>query len=299
MFSLSAFALSLLTYNAVKPDFAFGAALKRSGTPPETSGVTPIPCHSHNDYLRDQPLINALQNGCIGIEADIFQGAGVNDDLLVGHTSDTLSANKTLNNLYIEPILQRLASANGGKESLSSPSAPWSGIWLEKKEQTLVFMMDFKQSGDDIWSSLMTALKPLRDGGFLSYWDINKKEYHERAVTVVVSGSSTIDQVTQQKTTTGSLTRRDVFFDAPLADLGSAGKYDKSNSYYASTDYGKDSNDDTIKQQIGEAKKQGLVSRLWDAKDNTDDYAELKGDGVGIYNTDHLTTFKTWYDSNQ
>ena len=41
-----------------------------------TKDVTPIPCHSHNDYWRRVPLYDALRWGCTGVEADV-PAAGV------------------------------------------------------------------------------------------------------------------------------------------------------------------------------------------------------------------------------
>ncbi|KAJ8105032.1 hypothetical protein OPT61_g10427 [Boeremia exigua] len=37
-----------------------------------TRDVTPIPCHSHNDYWRRVPLYDALRWGCTGVEADVW-----------------------------------------------------------------------------------------------------------------------------------------------------------------------------------------------------------------------------------
>jgi putative flavoprotein involved in K+ transport len=55
----------------------FGVALADSPSP---TGV-PLPnAHSHNDYLRPRPLLDALDQGFCGVEADVFL---VDGDLLV------------------------------------------------------------------------------------------------------------------------------------------------------------------------------------------------------------------------
>ena len=49
-----------------------------------TNDVTPIPCHSHNDYWRRVPLYDALRWGCTGVEADVWL---FDEDLYVGGCS--------------------------------------------------------------------------------------------------------------------------------------------------------------------------------------------------------------------
>ena len=310
MRNFSRLAVSLVAWVGLRPGrFALGAAIERSasasssGSLPETTGVQPIPCHSHNDYLRTHPLIDALENGCISVEADIWQKDDMKDDLRVGHTEQSLKDNVTLKSLFVGPIIQRLAAVNGGSQTLPNLQAPWDGIFLTNKSQTLVLLIDFKTSGDATWSTLMSALSPLRDGGWLSYWDIQGQRFHPGAVTMVASGEATLDYVAKTTFTNGTLVRRDIFLDAPLANLGTNNQYNPSNSYYASTDYTKSANSDTIKEQIAAAKKLGLISRYWDAPDDRGSpkqkeiWEELLADDVGIFNTDHLTTFKNWWDS--
>ena len=309
MRSILRLVVTLLTWIALwSRGFVFGAVIKPSAPAPssssfpETAGVRPIPCHSHNDYLRTHPLIDALENGCISVEADIWQKDDMKDDLRVGHTEGSLKDDVTLKSLYVEPIIARLAATNGGSQSLPSLQAPWNGIFLENKTQTLVLLIDFKTAGDATWSTLMSALNPLRDGGWLSYWDIQQQRFIPRPVTMVASGLATIDYVAKTTFTNGTLVRRDIFLDAPLADLGTSNQYNPSNSYYASTDFAKSSESTTIKSQIAAANKLSLISRYWDAPDDRDSpkekefWEEILKDDVGIFNTDHLTTFKNWWE---
>ena len=120
---------------------------------------------------------------------------------------------------------------------------------------------------------------------------------------MVASGAATLDYVAKTTFTNGTLVRRDIFLDAPLARLGTNSQYNPSNSYYASTDYAKSSDSNTIKDQITAANKLGLISRYWDAPDDRGSpkekevWEELLKDDIGIFNTDHLTTFKNWWDN--
>ena len=59
------------------------------------------PLHSHNDYWRRAPLLEALDAGCISIEADVFAHNG---ELAVAHDRNRIQDNKTLTAMYLEPL---------------------------------------------------------------------------------------------------------------------------------------------------------------------------------------------------
>jgi hypothetical protein len=65
--------------------------------------------HSHNDYWRDVPLYTALSYGVISVEADVWL---INGTLYIGHEVQALTANRTFNGLYIDPLLQILTNSN-------------------------------------------------------------------------------------------------------------------------------------------------------------------------------------------
>ena len=178
---------------------------------------------------------------------------------------------------------------------------------MTSPSQSLVLLIDFKTGGDATWSTLMSALEPLRDGGWLSYWDVKKGHFQPGAVTVVASGKATLDEVNSGTIPAdkGNPERRDIFLDAPLANLGTSNEYNTMNSFYASTNYAFNSNPAKVKAQITAANALHLKSRYWNAPDARDSsrqrdlWQELLKDNVGIFNTDHLTTFKDWWESRQ
>jgi hypothetical protein len=61
----------------------FGEGLKDYPTD-ATRDVTPIPCHSHNDYWRRVPFWDAIHWGCTSVEADVWL---FDDELFVGYVS--------------------------------------------------------------------------------------------------------------------------------------------------------------------------------------------------------------------
>lgn len=75
--------------------------------------------HAHNDYLHERPLLDALNDGFCSVEADVFL---VDGKLLVGHGRAELRSQRTLETLYLDPLLIRVRE-NGGEAFLLSPES--------------------------------------------------------------------------------------------------------------------------------------------------------------------------------
>ncbi|PGH06971.1 hypothetical protein GX51_02009 [Blastomyces parvus] len=178
------------------------------GPPDTTGGVIPIPCHSHNDYWRPAPLFSALETGCISVEADIWL---FDDDLFVGHTAGSLAPDRTLTKMYIDPLVEILEERNPIARVHQKPSKPPNGVFDTRPSQTLVLLVDFKNKAADAWPYLLSQLSPLRDRGYLTYF--NGTTVTEGPVTVVATGKALFNNIVANDT------YRDVFFDAPLDKL--------------------------------------------------------------------------------
>ena len=177
---------------------------------PDRCSLEPIPCHSHNDYLQRRPLDDALDNGCISVEADVWFIEG---ELYVGHTLAELRPSRTLQSLYVEPLLQLLDSHNAGghlKRNQSRP-APWNGVYECHPDQPLVLLIEFKSSGPEAWPHVMAQLEPLRSRGYLTAY--NGSSLTRGPLTVVGTGNCPFDHVLSNDS------YRDIFFDAPLDHL--------------------------------------------------------------------------------
>lgn len=259
--------------------------------------ILPIPCHSHNDYWRTVPLFSAIEAGCIGVEADIWL---FEEELFVGHSVSSLTPNRTLNSLYINPLLDILSKQNPKNTLLPNPDVRWHGVFDTTPEQTLIILIDFKTSGSALWPHVLAALQPLRSKGYLTH--LNGTELVPGPVTVVGTGNTPFDLVDSDDHNSN----HDIFFDAPLdslfenlndrhssrqrgleerqADEGGQGKpstsqdpavYTSKNSYYASVDFGQaighlwngDFSEDQmniLRRQINAAHIRGLKARYWD-----------------------------------
>ncbi|OKL55839.1 hypothetical protein UA08_08925 [Talaromyces atroroseus] len=242
----------------------------------DTRGIPVSRCHSHNDYWRDVPLHSALQAGCMGVEADIWLS---DQDLLVGHNPFVLNRRATLRSLYLNPLLDILHQRNSHILDLPDdfePTTPLAGVFAADPTQTLILLIDFKTDGDELWPYVMYQLQPLREAGYLTFY--NGTAINERPITIVASGNAPIHQVITNDS------YRDIFYDAPLDKLALTSptsdqdqlsiEYDFSNSYYASVNFGKTigglhrnrfSEDQLIKirSQIENAHSRGLKVRYW------------------------------------
>lgn len=167
-----------------------------------TKDIIPIPCHSHNDYWRRVPLFSALRAGCTGVEADVYLK---NDDLFVGHSWASLTANRTFQSLYVNPLVKILSQQNPQTEFYNGTS---NGVFDTYPNQTIVLLIDVKTGGRDTWPWVLKQLEPLREKGWLSFME--NGVLYQRPVTIVGTGNTPFDLLTANET------RRDTFFDAPL-----------------------------------------------------------------------------------
>ena len=184
----------------------------RSGEKSLAVDTKPIPCHSHNDYWRSVPLFSAIQAGCIGVEADVWL---FGDDLYVGHTPHSLSKDRTLKKMYLDPLLDTLSKQNDAADFKLDPNGSRKGVFDSAPSQSLVLLIDFKAKGQKIWPHLVSQLSPLRERGYLTHF--NGTNVVERPVTVVATGKVPFDLVIADPT------YRDIFFDAPLDKLSAMG----------------------------------------------------------------------------
>jgi hypothetical protein len=175
-----------------------------------TRDVTPVPCHSHNDYWRQVPLYDALRWGCAGVEADVWL---FDDDLFVGHSTYALTQDKTLRTMYVDPLVAMLDSKNAPSaiSSASSTSPRLNGVFDASPNQTLTLLVDFKNDGAAIFPYVSAQLAALRDRGYLTHY--NGTATVPGPITVVATGNAPFDLIQ------ANTTYRDIFFDAPLATM--------------------------------------------------------------------------------
>ena len=86
---------------------------------------TAVPVHSHNDYWRSRPLQEALEAGCLSIEADVVVREG---KLMVGHGPREATPERTLTSMYLSPLAEIVQ--NGGSQGKGLATYPCQGVQL-------------------------------------------------------------------------------------------------------------------------------------------------------------------------
>jgi len=130
--------------------------------------------HSHNDYLRNTPLWDALSLGFISIEVDIHLVEGA---LLVGHDEEDLDATKTLQSLYLDPLRDHVRGHNGWVYPGENPLAP--------SEHSLDLLIDIKSDARSTYEALRGVLAQYSE--MLTTY--SETQVQTRAISVIVSGN--------------------------------------------------------------------------------------------------------------
>ncbi|KAM0804561.1 PLC-like phosphodiesterase [Usnea florida] len=288
--------------------------------PPDFSrDIVPIPCHSHNDYWRHVPLYDALAAGCTSVEADVWLSG---NQLFVGHSQRSLTKERTLESLYIDPIVSILSSQNIPSEittsdsttSTSSSATNLNGVFDASPKTPLTLLIDMKTDGLSTFPAVLEHLEPFRSRGWLTHF--NGSAVVPGLITVVGTGNTPFDLLI------ANTTYRDIFYDAPLEQLWGDDptpintldqvligmKYTAENSYYASVSFQREigalyhgmlspTQVLTIRSQIQGARERGLKARYWDTpawpvgrRDHVWDV--LVREGVGALNVDDLQAAK-------
>ncbi|KKK21406.1 hypothetical protein AOCH_004750 [Aspergillus ochraceoroseus] len=246
----------------------------------------------------------ALSKGCISTEADVWL---YNGTLYVGHDESSLTEERTLESLYINPILDVLERQNPKSRFLTSPTN--NGVFDTDTSQTLYFFIDVKTAGPETFEAVISALEPLRRQGYLTTLK-NNKTLTEAPITVIGTGNTPYDMV-------GPVADRDYFYDGPLSELSNSEYADLTSliSPIASTSFTSAVGDlalsggdtvlseqqlEVLRSQISVAKERGILSRYWGApyypiRARNLLWRTLIQEGVGLLNADDLDAAATYF----
>ncbi|EFY88044.1 hypothetical protein MAC_05908 [Metarhizium acridum CQMa 102] len=283
--------------------------------------VIPVPVHSHNDYWRPHPLYSALAAGCMSVEADVWLSPDGND-LYVGHHRSSLSASRTLQTLYLDPIKEILDRLNPG--NVSDLDGGPNGMFQTAPDTTLVLLIDVKGNATQIWPVVDKQLEALRKSGYLSTLEYSNSTsssksapvFKQGPITVVASGNIGKSNVTGVGC--DALNQfKDSFLDAPIDALVDGSSFGKLSDcqvdslldrplakfYTASaplmhifrpTNSGLSSSQkDHIRAALQAAAAKNLTSRYWSLPSwpiSRRDYVWqfLVDEGIGLLNADDI-----------
>ena len=125
---------------------------------------TTLNAHSHNDYAQKIPFYLAYKAHFGSVEADIW---AINGELFVAHNDSEISVKKTLDVLYLQPIVS-LFRKNNGKAWNDNPS-------------TFQLLIDLKTDVEPTLSLLIEKLK--------KYPDVFDPAVNKNAVHVTITGN--------------------------------------------------------------------------------------------------------------
>ena len=215
--------------------------------------------HSHNDYEQKQPFFAAYNLGFDSIEADLYLKDG---ELYVAHDWKNISPERTLKNLYLEPLLAKI------KENKGFP-------YPNKKP--LQLLLDLKKEGKEILKVLYEQLSPF--------------EKELRHIKIVISGDMPSPNEFQnydkmfffdgRKNLTYSKKayKRVALVSASYLDFG---------KYWAGKEVMPEETFQKINAFVEETHKKGKKVRIWGTPNTTLGFETLQKLKVDIIGTDDL-----------
>lgn len=226
--------------------------------------------HSHNDYAHQTPFWDAYHAHVSSIEADVFPVRG---KLMVAHAKNAITAGRTLDSLYLEPIV-RLFQANGNK-TVSADTA-----------YTFYLMIDIKERWDRVLPVLIRRLE--------RYPACFDRTVNPMAVQVFISGDRPADTTFHQYPPV-------ILFDGlpgvhyAAADLKKIVMISTDFSLYSHWEGkgaippGDAAKLHAVIQKAHHLKPRGgLPVRFWGAPDTPDCWATLRRLGADVINTDQV-----------
>jgi alkaline phosphatase len=221
--------------------------------------------HAHNDYQKPEPLTNALKNKVFSIEADIYL---YNSKLVVAHDKNELPTARTLDSLYLQPIIElfRKHKGNISKDVNYSPA----------------LMIDIKENSEAVMTELVKLLSPHR-----SVFD---RSVNSKAVQIVISGDR------------GPLAKWKSFPAFILFDGRPYEVYDSATLHrvaFISDSYLNyiNAQDSTsrLEQLVSKIRGIGKLLRLWAIPDNPTSWKRLQQLGIDIINTDKVEECRNYF----
>lgn len=230
--------------------------------------------HAHNDYEHERPLLDALENGFISVEADVYL---IDNELFVYHDRpEKPSQERTLEKLYLKPLLERV-QANGGRV-------------YPNYEDFFYLMIDFKTDGESTYNALKRLLQKYKS--ILSVVENGSREI-DKPVLIFISGNRPIQTMLSEEISLATL-------DGRPSDLGKGISAEKIPVISQNLDQfsrwngmGEMPNEDKMKitDLINTAHAEGKKVRLWAIPDMPNAWKILMDLGIDFINTDKLKEF--------
>jgi glycerophosphoryl diester phosphodiesterase len=232
--------------------------------------------HSHNDYTRERPLLDALNYGFTSIEVDVYWQDG---RMVVTHDAENLEEKPTIQKLYLDPLRKIIEQNNG-----------WA---FKKSEAQLVLMVDLK-------SEKVTTYLALREV-FADYIDLIEWYDGGRLVAgpvkVLLSGRPPLELIQKQQiryfSVDGTVEQWGKDYPTSLMPRASA-NYRSYFNWYGNGDM-PDDEVKKLRELIDLAHSRNRKVRFWGCPNRPKVWEKLMDEGVDWVNVDDLKGFNEFY----
>jgi alkaline phosphatase len=248
--------------------FIFSCILLLSGVvQAQLSRYSTAHVHSHNDYEQAFPFWLAWRQGFGSIEADIFLDRG---ELIVGHDLEQVKQRRTLDSLYLKPLLQCLQQNEGY-------------VYADKSRQ-LQLMIDIKTAAVPTLEKLVQVMQ--------NYPQLTACS----SIKIVISGNRPqpasyasyphwirFDGDLQKTYTAEQLTRIEMLSD-------NFSRYSKWNGKGRLPE----KEQDTLQKLVTQAHMAGKKIRFWNSPDIMNSWYAYMRLGIDYINTDDISGISTF-----
>ena len=221
--------------------------------------------YAHNDYKNARPLLDALDNGFMAVEADVHLR---DRELLIGHTGGEVKPGVTLQSLYLDPLKARV-KANGGRVQPGGPKG-------------FLLLVEFKSDADESYLALREILRGYTE--MLTAFDSGR--VREGAVTIVITGHKPEALLRAEPLRWAAIDGGLGELDSPEATLYATISAGWGSQF--SWRGGRFENEEKrrLEKYVARARARGRKLRFWAIPDREEAWALMYDEGVDLINTD-------------
>ncbi len=234
--------------------------------------------HAHNDYLHARPLLDALDHGFCSVEADIYL---VDGKLLVAHDRNKVQAGRTLQALYLDPLLQRVRQ-NQGRVFAGGPQ--------------FTLLIDLKTD----WTNIYPVLRATLTNYASMLTTFGEGVIRSNAVTVIVTGNRSREIFAGEPVRFAALDGdlKDIDSDEPAALIPWISSNWSVTFMWRGIGEIPEPEKARLTDLVARTHRHGRQLRFWGAPDKPAFWQVIRQAGVDLVNTDDLAGLEKFLRDN-